>query len=67
MSKNNDLKRNASGYIDPTAYTAIMNIDDEEKRLKLLLKHINYICDLAGFKIVGRIALKNYKSGRVWK
>lgn len=67
MSKNDDLKRNGSGYVDPTAYTAITNIEVEEKNLHMLLKHIKYICNLAGFEVVGRITLKNYKSGRVWK
>ena len=65
--KEDDLKRNASGYIDPTAYIAITNIDNEQKRFKQLIRTIVYICDLAGFEIQGKITLKNRRSGRLWK
>ena len=63
--KEDDLKRNASGCIDPTAYIAITNIDN--KRFKQLIRTIVYICDLAGFEIQGKITLKNRRSGRLWK
>lgn len=31
MGSNNDLRRNGSGYRDPTAYEAIMNVSRERK------------------------------------
>lgn len=65
-----DLRRNASGYIDPTAYNAIRNIDREaesEIRLKKLLSTIFYICDLAGFHIENRLEIRDKKTGRVWR
>lgn len=65
--KEDDLKRNASGCIDPTAYQAITSIDNEQKRFKQLIRTIVYICDLAGFEIQGKITLKNRRSGRLWK
>lgn len=65
--KEDDLKRNASGCVDPTAYQAITNIDNEQKRFKQLIRTIVYICDLAGFEIQGKITLKNRRSGRLWK
>ena len=65
--KEDDLKRNASGCIDLTAYQAITNIDNEQKRFKQLIRTIVYICDLAGFEIQGKITLKNRRSGRLWK
>lgn len=34
MSNRNDLLRNGSGYIDPTAYQAIKNIQKGKKRMK---------------------------------
>lgn len=63
----NDLKRNASGYIDPTAYEAITNIESENERFKKLLNSIFNICDLADFEIIGRIVLVDKRSGKVWK
>lgn len=63
----NDLKRNASGYIDPTAYEAITNIESENDRFKKLLNSIFNICDLADFEIMGRIVLVDKRSGKVWR
>ena len=63
----NDLKRNASGYIDPTAYEAITNIESENERFKKLLNSIFNICDLADFEIIGRIVLVDKRSGKVWR
>lgn len=62
-----DLRRNGSGYIDPTAYEAIKNIDTESDRFYKLLGTIFSICDLAGFHVEGRITLKDKKTGRVWR
>lgn len=62
-----DLRRNGSGYIDPTAYEAIKNIDTESDRFYKLLGTIFSICDLAGFHVEGRIVLKDKKTGRVWR
>ena len=63
----NGLKRNASGYIDPTAYEAITNIESENERFKKLLNSIFNICDLADFEIMGRIVLVDKRSGKVWR
>lgn len=65
-----DPRRNASGYLDLTAYEAIRNVDreaDAERRYKKLLSTIFYICDLAGFHIEGRITIKDKKTGKVWR
>lgn len=63
-----DLRRNGSGYYDPTAYAAIKNIETkEEEDFHRLLGTIFYICELAGFHIENRIVLKDLRSGRVWK
>jgi len=68
----NDPRRNAAGYPDPTAYEAIKAVDgeadaDDEARFKKLLGHIFYICDLAGFRIKGRIEIEDKKTGKVWR
>ncbi len=46
-AKDNDLRKNASGYSDLTAYKAIANIETEDKRFHKLLHTIFYICELA--------------------
>ena len=34
MANENDLKRNAEGYVDPTAYAALKSIVNDEKAEK---------------------------------
>lgn len=67
----NDLQRNGSGCYDPTAYKAIKNVDNqnmkESERFFNLLNTLFYITELAGFKIEGRITLRDTKTGRVWR
>ncbi len=62
-----DLRKNAEGYSDPTAYETIKNIDKEDARFHKLLYTIFYICDIAGFKIKDRIVLVDKKTGRIWR
>lgn len=62
-----DLRRNAEGYPDPTAYQAMKNLDKEDDRFHKLLFTIFNICELAGFQIEGRIVLVDKSNGRVWK
>lgn len=70
MDPKKDPRRNASGYMDMTAYKAIEKADREieaEARYKKLLSTIFYICDLAGFHIEGRITIKDKKTGKIWR
>lgn len=65
-----DPRRNASGYLDMTAYKAMSNIEKEEReneRFNRLISTIFFICDLAGFRVEGRIVLKDKKTGKVWR
>ena len=66
-----DIKHNAEGYKDSTAYKAIMAIEEtKRRRLKEqaehdeLIKHIRYIVDLAGFKLGDRVKLVHKESKR---
>ena len=59
-----DIKHNAEGYKDSTAYKAIMAIEEtKRRRLKEqaehdeLIKHIKYIVELAGFRLGDRVKL----------
>lgn len=64
---NRDAKHNAEGFSDPTAYAAYRSLDYEERRFRKLLKMIFSLCELAGFELVGRIALRDKRSGRTWE
>lgn len=63
----NEYRKNAEGYPDPTAYKAIQNVYKEDERFQKLLHSIFDICDLAGFRIQGRIVLEDKKTGRIWR
>ena len=70
MYKGKDPRRNASGYVDPTAYQAIENVSrggSDAMRAKRLLTTLYNICDLAGFKVTSRITIKDKKTGKEWK
>lgn len=59
--------RNSEGYLDPTAYEAMKNVDRDEERFHRLLDTIFSICELAGFHIEERIVIKDKKTGKVWR
>lgn len=62
-----NLKRNGSGYYDPTAYKALKRISKEEIRVSKVVRTLQEIAHLAGYEIEGRIVLKDKESGRVWR
>lgn len=70
MYRVEDPRKNASGCWDFTAYDAIKNIDDENRKsvrdymFDRLLKSIFKLCDRSGFKICNRIILQDKKN---WK
>lgn len=68
---NKDIKKNASGYDDPTAYNAITHADRDTNKRDIrfykLLHTIFHVCELAGFELQGRIALKDVRSGKIYK
>ena len=66
IMKDRDLKRNASGAYDPTAYHAVKNLEDEHELVMRLIGCLNRVCELSGFYIKGRITLVNKETGRVW-
>lgn len=66
-----DIKHNAEGYRDSTAYRAIMAIEETKKRKMKeqaehdkLVQHIKYIVDLAGFRLGDRVKLVHKESRR---
>ena len=59
-------RKNCEGYSDPTTYSALYDIDAEE-RFHKLLKVIFALCEIAGFSLEGRITLRDKKTGKVWR
>ena len=68
--------RNPEGYPDPTAYSAINNVEKEleskvstedDERFHKLLNTIFTLCELAGFHIEGRIVIRDCKTGKIWR
>ena len=63
---------NAEGYTDPTAYTALRHIQQEENaeldaKVNTLIKVLKYIVSLSGFELINRIELRDKKSGRCFR
>lgn len=61
-----DIRKNAEGYSDPTAYH-VLKREQEEERFKRLMATIFYICENAGFHIEERIVIKDKRTGRIWR
>lgn len=67
MATDNKLKKNASGYSDPTEYQAIKNVENEDDRFHKLLDTIFNICELSDFHLEERIVLKDKNTGKVYR
>lgn len=68
MEKEFDIKRNGSGYVDPTAYRAIKNMEREEaERFDKYIHTIFAISELAGYHIEERIVVKDLHTGKIYK
>lgn len=65
------MNKNAEGYNDPTAYSAMTKVMREERerqrRVVMVVKILKDVADLAGFDLVSRIALKDRKTGREYR
>lgn len=66
-----DIKHNAEGYKDSTAYRAIMSVSAEKRKQMAiqserdkLIKTLKYVVSISGFVLDGRIKLKHKQSGR---
>lgn len=64
-------KRNSEGYPDPTAYNAIQRADQElteaHGRVNLAIRTIKSMLFLADLELVGRIELRDRKTGRYFR
>lgn len=62
-----NLHRNSEGYYDPTPYPTLREEAEQESRLNRLVHVLKCVIDLAGFEPVGRIVLRDKKSGREFR
>jgi len=67
LARDEDIRKNASGYSDPTAYQAIKNVDGEDEKFHKLLDTIFNLCELSGFHLEERIVLKDKNTGKVYR
>lgn len=58
---------NQSGCADPTAYHALKNLSDEEKKVNFLIKVLKFIIRESGFELIGRIEIRNTDTGHIFK
>ena len=73
MSDN--MGKNAEGYPDPTAGSAWRNIRTEENRreaermavIRNLIPSMKQTAELAGWAVVGRIVLKDKRTGKEYR
>ena len=65
------IKRNAEGYADPTAAAGMSRIIREENepqwRVNTLIASIKGFLAVAGFEMVGRIVIRDKKTGREYR
>jgi len=69
MSRN--PRFNASGCSDPTAFEALKPIIQEDKELERkvhnVVNTVKFIVDWAGFEMIGRIQIRDKKSGKEFR
>lgn len=72
----NELRRNASGYPDPTAYEAIKNVEhdeelaaqmDDAERHRRFIGGILRFCELADYRLVEHIVVEDKRTGKIWR
>lgn len=67
----NDLKRNGSGYVDPTAYAGMKSVvkseNESDRKAAELIKVLKFIIRSCGFELITRIQVRETKSGREYK
>lgn len=71
MQRDSISLKNTEGYVDIVPYTAIKNLDrngasKETTHFRKTLRAIFCICELAGFRVCGRIVLEDLKTGKIW-
>lgn len=68
---NNDPRKNAEGYADPTACCGMRGVirqeTETEHRASELVGVLKYVIRSAGFELTERIRIKDVKTGREFR
>lgn len=71
MGSNRNPYYNASGCPDPTAYHALKPIIQEEadldRKVHTLVHVVKFIIDATGFELIGRIQIKDKRTGKEFR
>ena len=63
--------KNAEGYVDPTAYTAMNNVQKEqdvtELRVQNFIRAVKTIIDQSGYDLLARIEIRDRVTGRDYR
>lgn len=71
--EDNELKHNGSGYLDLTGYEAIKKAEHDPRdnpdyeRFHKLLGGILRMCELADFRLDGRLEVTDLRTGKTWR
>lgn len=63
----NDTKYNASHALDPTAHKAIKEADKQPQKISDAVNIIKDLLTILDLELIGRIEIKDKKTGRKWK
>lgn len=66
-NRKNSLKYNGSGYYDPTAYAVLNDMMKQPREVHRLISKMKDLAEANGYEVVGRIVLKDKKTGKVFK
>ncbi len=61
------MHRNKEGYPDPTAGDAIREADRPPEDLSRAIRLMKFAADCLGFEVIGRIWLRDKKTGMEYK
>ena len=68
---NRDPRKNSEGYYDLTAYKGAKPVYDANNaathEASRLIQVLKYIIDRSGFELIGRIEIRDRKTGKVFK
>lgn len=59
--------KNREGYNDPTAGNAIREADKSTEKVMWFIKMVRELADIVDLEVIGRIGVKDKKTGREYK
>lgn len=61
------IYKNGEGYLDPTAAGAIKEVDRQPDKITWYIKTIREIAELIDLEIIGRVAVKDKDTGKIYR